>query len=79
MDPSLNLTSPPRFLELNPNCLPNPGRSKEETLLKSHNTLPLLWSQPLYPLLRFNLRIKLPRPGEGFLLDTRIVQVKLYK
>lgn len=31
---------PPRFLEPNPNYLPNRGRSKEETLLKSHNTLP---------------------------------------
>lgn len=79
MDPSLNLTSLPRFLELNPNCLSNRGRSKEETLLKSHNTLPLLWSQPQYPLLRFSLRIRLPQARRGFLLDTRIVQVKLYK
>lgn len=35
---------PPRFLEPNPNYLPNRGRSKE-TLLKSHNTPP----SPLEP------------------------------
>lgn len=26
----------------------------------------LLWSQPHYPLLRFSLRIRLPRPGKDF-------------
>jgi hypothetical protein len=55
------------------------GGAKKRPLLVGCTHLPLLRSQTHYPLLRLGLRIRLPWPGENFLLDTRIAQVKLYK
>lgn len=70
-DNDLNLLSKSSFPALVPRTKSElPSYSGEEQRrdpsLCSLTHLLLLWTQPHYPLLRFSLRIRLPRPGEDF-------------